>query len=68
VLDRLRQTDPTATASALIDAHKALVAAVDDPNRDYSSLVEAVNDFADQAAALHAALSATPAAKSTTGK
>jgi hypothetical protein len=67
VLDRLRQSDPTATASALIDAHKALVAAVDDPNREYSSLVKAVNDFADQAAALHAALSVTPA-KSTTGK
>jgi hypothetical protein len=68
VLDRLRLTDPTATANALINAHRALVAAVDDPGRDYSSLVTAVNDFADQAAALHAALSATPTAKSTTGR
>jgi hypothetical protein len=68
VLDGLRQTDPAAAAEGLIEAHKALVAAVNDPNQNYATLVEAVRDFADQAAALRTALTATPATKSTTTK
>jgi hypothetical protein len=68
VLDGLRQADPNAAAAGLVKAHEALVAAVDDPSRNYPSLVKAVRDFADQAAALHSALTATPAPKSTTAK
>ena len=68
VLDGLRQTDPTAAANGLIEAHKALVAAVNDPSQNYPSLVKAAGDFADQATALHDALTATPAAKTTTTK
>jgi hypothetical protein len=67
-LDGLRQTDPTAAAEGLIQAHQALVAAVNDPSQSYATLVKAVGDFADQAAALHTALTVTPAAKSTTAK
>lgn len=67
-LDGLRQTDPRAAAEGLVEAHKALVAAVNDPSQNYASLVKAVGDFADQASALHTALTATPAAKSTTAK
>jgi hypothetical protein len=62
VLDALRQSDPQAAANGLITAHKALVAAVDDPGRNYASLVKAVGDFVDKATALRAALTATPAA------
>jgi hypothetical protein len=68
VLDGLRQTDPTAAAAGLAKAHEALVAAVNDPTQNYPSLLKAVGDFANQAAALHIALAATPAAKSTTAK
>ena len=68
VLDGLRQNDPTAAAEGLIEAHKALVAAVNDPGQNYASLVKAVADFADRASALHTALTATPAAKGSTTK
>jgi hypothetical protein len=68
MLDGLRQTDPTAATEGLIEAHKALVAAVNDPNQNYATLVKAVGDFADQAAVLHTAFTATPAAKNTTVK
>jgi hypothetical protein len=66
VLDGLRQADPTAAAAGLVKAHEALVAAVTDPSQNYGILVKAVGDFADQAAALRTALTATPGAKSTT--
>jgi hypothetical protein len=68
VLDGLRQTDPTAAAAGLVEAHKALVAAVSDPSQNYATLVKAVGDFANQATALHTALIATTAAKGTTAK
>jgi hypothetical protein len=68
VLDGLHHADPTAAAKGLVKAHEALVAAVDDPGRNYASLLKAVGDFRDQAAALQSALSATPAAKNTTTK
>jgi hypothetical protein len=58
VLDSLRQADPTAATDALVRAHDALLAAVHDPRRNYASLLQAVSDFADQAAALQAALAA----------
>lgn len=58
VLDGVRQADPNAAAKALVDAHDALLAAVNDPKRSYASLVQAVSDFADRAAALQAALAA----------
>ena len=63
VLDGLRQTDPAAAVTSLIKAHQALLAAVDDPSRNYPSLVKAVSDFASQAANLQTALGAktTPA-------
>jgi hypothetical protein len=56
VLDGLRQADPEAAARALVTAHDALLAAVNDPRRNYASLLQAVSDFADQAASLQAAL------------
>jgi hypothetical protein len=68
VLDGLRQADPTGAAAGLVKAHAALVAAVNDPTRNYPGLLKAVRDFANQSAALQAALTATPAAKSTTSK
>lgn len=58
VLDGVRRTDPTAAANALVAAHDALLAAVNDPRRNYASLLQAVSDFADKAAALQAALAA----------
>jgi hypothetical protein len=58
VLDGVRQADPTAAANALVDAHDELLAAVNDPKRSYASLLQAVGDFADRAAALQAALAA----------
>ena len=60
-LDGLRQADPAAAAAGLVRAHDALVAAVNDPSRNYPALLEAVGDFADRAAALQAALGATAA-------
>jgi hypothetical protein len=68
VLDGLRKADPTAVAAGLVKAHEALVAAVNDPSRNYPSLVAAVGDFADQATALNIALTATPPRKSRTAK
>jgi hypothetical protein len=68
VLDGLRRADPTAAAAALVKAHEALVAAVNDPNRNYPSLLKAVSDFTDQASTLHTALTATPAPTSMTAK
>jgi hypothetical protein len=71
VLDGLRLTDPTAAATGLVKAHEALVKAVNDPTRYYPSLLKAVSDFSDQAAALQKALAAPATAKSaatTTGK
>jgi hypothetical protein len=64
----LRHADPTAVAAGLVKAHQALVAAVDDASRNYPSLVKAVGDFADQAAALQTGLAATTTAKNSTGK
>jgi hypothetical protein len=58
MLDGLRRSDPKATTSALVEAHVALVAAVKDPRRNFESLVKAVGDFADKAAALQTALAA----------
>lgn len=54
-LDGVRRSNPTAVANALVDAHDALLAAVNDPRRNSASLVQAVGKFADQAAALQAA-------------
>jgi hypothetical protein len=68
VLDGLHHADPTAAAKGLVKAHEALVAAVDDPSRNYASLLKAVSDFADHAAALQSALAATPVVKNTTIK
>ena len=59
VLDGLRQTDPTAAARALVTAHDSLLAAVNDPGRNYPALLTSVSDFADRAAALQNALAAT---------
>lgn len=61
VLDGLRKADPSGTATALGAAHDALVDAVNDPSRNYAALLTAVGLFADKAAALQAAFSATPA-------
>lgn len=63
VLDGLRQANPTAAAQALVKAHDALVAAVNDPSRNYASLITAVGDFADQASALETAITATTASE-----
>ncbi len=59
VLDGLRQSDPPGTADSLGKAHDALVAAVNDPSRNYANLMKAVGDFSDKAAALQTALSAS---------
>lgn|SRR5579859_77121 len=59
VLDALRYSDPAGTADSLKTAHDALVAAVNDPNRSYASLLKAVSDFSEKAAALKAAFSAS---------
>jgi len=61
VLDGVHRTDPKKTADALIRAHDALRAAVNDPSRNYASLLNAVGELADQTAALQAALAAAPA-------
>lgn len=63
VLDGLRQANPTAAAQALVKAHDALVAAVNDPANSYASLITAVGEFADQASALEAAIIATSASE-----
>jgi hypothetical protein len=68
VLDGLRRADPTKAAAGLVKAHAALVAAVNNPTSNYPTLVKAVKDFADQAKALDAALTANSALKSTTDK
>jgi hypothetical protein len=59
VLDGLRKSDPKGTVDALAKAHDALVAAVNDPSRNYSNLLKTVGDFADKAAALQTAFAAT---------
>jgi hypothetical protein len=59
VLDGLRQADATAAAKSLVAAHDALLAAVNDPARNYPALLKTVSDFADRAAALQGALAAT---------
>jgi hypothetical protein len=67
VLHGLRQTDPQATAQALVEAHARLLDAINDPGRNYPSLLKAVGDFADQASALQAAFAAAnPPAKAST--
>lgn len=60
VLDGLRQADPAGAAASLAKAHDALVAAVNDPRRNEAALVKAIGTFLDQAAAVQAALSASP--------
>ena len=57
-LNGLRQSDPASAAKALAAAHTKLVAAVNDPSRNYAALLTAVSDFATQAKAVHAALTA----------
>ena len=57
----LTQSDPTETATALAQAHDALLAALEDPKRNYPALLKAVNDFASQATALRNALAAAGA-------
>lgn len=59
VLDGLRKADPTAAAVSLTQAHAALLKAINDPTKNYPSLLKSVSDFADRAAALQAALAAT---------
>jgi hypothetical protein len=61
LLDGLRRNDPAHTAQSLTKAHDALVAAVNDPARNYGNLVKAVGEFADRAAALRNALTAAAA-------
>lgn len=68
VLDGLRKADPTAAAAGLVKAHAALVAAVNDPTRNYSSLLKSVGDFTDRAAALRTALAATTTPQSAPAK
>jgi hypothetical protein len=58
VLDGLRQANPTAATAALVKAHQALLAALNDPSRNYPSLVTAVGALADQVGALQSALTA----------
>jgi hypothetical protein len=57
-LAALRHADPRAATAGLVKAHAALVAAVDDPSRNYPALLKAVGAFEDQAAALETALAA----------
>lgn len=61
-LDGLRRADPAGAAKGLERAHDALVAAVNDPGRNYPDLLQAIGDFSDKAAALNAAFiaAATP--------
>jgi hypothetical protein len=68
VLDGLRRADPIAAAKGLVKAHKALVAAVNDPSRNYPALLKAVGDFVDQATALQTALTTTTTLESTPAK
>jgi len=59
VLNGLRRSDPAGAAESMAKAHDALVAAVDDPNRNYGNLLKALTDFTNKASALRDAL-ATP--------
>lgn len=58
VLDALRRSDPVGTTADLADAHDKLVLAVNDPGRNYASLMKAVGDFYEKASALQAAMAA----------
>ncbi|MFL5266203.1 MAG: hypothetical protein ACJ8AH_06315 [Stellaceae bacterium] len=57
MLDEVRRADPAGAADSLATAHDALVAAVNDPERDFANMTTAVGAFADQANALRNALS-----------
>jgi hypothetical protein len=58
VVDELRHSNPKGAAMSLKAAHDGLLAAVNDPSRNYASLLKTVGEFAEKAAALKAALSA----------
>lgn len=58
VLDALRRSDPIGVTADLADAHDKLVLAINDPGRNYASLIKAVGDFHDKASALQAAMAA----------
>ena len=55
-LEALRQTDPIATATGLVRAHDALVAALQDDSRQADAVSAAVTDFLEHAQSLREAL------------
>jgi hypothetical protein len=65
----LRKSDPKGAAADLAKAHDKLVLAVNDPTRNYTSLLKAVGEFTDKVTAVHSALTAmsTPATTSKKG-
>ncbi|MFO1060971.1 MAG: hypothetical protein U1E53_28860 [Dongiaceae bacterium] len=64
VLNGMRDANPGATTGALVTAHDELVAAVNDPSRNYAALVVALSNFQSKAAALQSALAKAAAAPS----
>ena len=60
--ERLRKTEPLKAATALVDAHGALLAALNDPGRQGLAVAAAVKTFADAARELHTALAPEVAA------
>lgn len=58
--DALLRSRPAETVDKLVKAHRALSSALDDPEKQFADLVQAVGDFATEAKALRDALTAKP--------
>lgn len=60
-----RAVDPAAVGKSLVDAHDDLLKAVNDPSRQFQSVVSSIADFAAKAAAVEKAFTQKPTPTST---
>jgi hypothetical protein len=67
-LNSVRAVDPAAVSTSLVNAHNALVEAVNDKSRQFQTLLSSVADFSDKAAAVEKAFATKPTAKTATTK
>jgi hypothetical protein len=57
-IEALRRSDPQGAAADLADAHDKLVLAVNDPGRNYGSLLKALGEFGEKVSTVQAAMKA----------
>lgn len=67
IYEGLRRLDPKAAANGLVEAHTALVDAVNNPKLDLAALVQSLGEFKDKVSALEAAITAASAPAQSAG-